>query len=105
MRKTDQQDKVSIHTLIKINQNLSYIDIYYQVKDVDKVYFWQSTFNFVCMIAVFVLFCLFGLLNWVFMAYKLMCNPRSNKFINWFEKTTNYLTTSFSVIKILFVFI
>lgn len=87
------------------NQNLTPEDIYDSIGDVYKVNFWQSTFNFVCLINILVAFLIFGIISWVITAYKMFFNKGSNTLFDWFGILAAKWTTGMSILKILLVYI
>jgi len=85
--------------------HLSPQEIYEQIGAVSTLNTWQSIFNFVSLLNILIAFCIFGLISWIFTAYKLILKKPDNKYMLWFGTLSTKWTTGMSILKILLVYI
>jgi len=62
--------------------------IYYIIKNVDEVYWWQSSFSYICCLNFICSGVVIGLINLLVSALKLHNHHKLNKFVVWWEDMT-----------------
>jgi hypothetical protein len=80
--------------------------IYTKVKNVQKVWWWQSTFNLIWLYNMLIAGFIFGFVSWIVQLYTLIMQPETkNICLRVWGKMTNTIVISVSFIKIFFVYI
>ena len=69
------------------------------------MYFWQSWFNYINTINTIIVIVIFGIINWIITIYKMIFNPKPNKYLVLWGKLTQYSANGFNFLKVLMIYV